>query len=117
MISRSKVIKTGKEKTSVSIVIGDQLKTSGGRNIKIICAVEGWPAPKVIWNKNGNALKSKSRKINIGTARGEMLTIDSAVEADSGVYTCYAMNPAGVAMSSSDLKILSKSILKHCFLY
>ena len=95
----------------MSIVIGDRLKTSGGRKIMILCAVNGWPSPKVIWNKNGNAVQTSARRVDVGTAKGEMLTIDSATEADSGVYTCYAMNPAGVAMSSSALNILGKAFI------
>ncbi len=98
-------------------MIGDRLKTSAGRKIRIICAVEGWPMPKVIWNKDGKAVKSSVRKMNAGVAGGEILTLDNAVEADSGVYTCYAMNPAGVAMSSSTIEILGKEKIYNAFFF
>ena len=56
---------------------------------------------------NGKPVKHPTSKLQFGTAKGSMLTIDSAREDDSGLYTCYAVNPAGVAVGSSRLKILS----------
>ena len=111
MISHGSDVKIGKESVTVSIVIGNSLKTSGGRKVKIICAVEGWPTPKVIWNKNGKPVKLPSTKMQIGTAEGSILILENAKEEDSGVYTCYAVNPAGVAMSSSHVRILGKKTL------
>eukprot|EP00794_Sanderia_malayensis_P010054 gene10054-11083_t len=108
VLSRSHDIRIGKDNTQVSIVIGDRLTTSGGRKIIIICSVEGWPRPKVVWNKNGKAITTASiKKMNSGVANGEILTLNNAVEADSGIYTCYAMNPAGIAMSSSVVKVIA----------
>ena len=110
IISTGRNVIVGKKSISASVVIGKNLKTSGGRKVKIICAVSGWPIPKVVWQKNGKPVDHPTKKLQIGAARyrGSMLVIESASVTDSGIYTCYAINPAGVAMESSRVKILSK---------
>ena len=87
--------------------------------MKVICPVVGWPTPKVVWHKNGKPVEHPTSKLQFGTAKGSMMTIDDAKESDSGLYICYAINPAGVAMRSSRLKILGKHLLHVsilCFL-
>jgi len=100
-------VRTGKKRVGTSVAIGNNLKTSGARKIKIVCPVSGWPIPKVIWHKNGKPVEHPANTIQFGTAKGSVMVIDDARVEDSGLYTCYAINPAGVAMSSSTLQILS----------
>ena len=101
-------VRTGKKRVGISVAIGNNLKTSGAREVTIFCPVSGWPIPKVIWHKNGKPVEHPAKTIQFGTAKGSLMVIDDARVEDSGLYTCYAINPAGVAMSSSNLKILSK---------
>lgn len=108
ILSTGNSVQMGSKNVPVSVVIGNNLKTSGGRKVKIVCAVSGWPIPKVVWHKNGEPVEHPTTKLQVGTAMGSMLVIDDATEKDSGIYTCYAINPAGVAMSSSHVKILGE---------
>jgi len=93
----------------VQLQIGDTLKTSGGRDIEIRCPVEGYPLPPPIW-KHGDTMLKTSEK-NVIDATRQTLSIKSADEWESGTYSCFATNFAGVAVSSSHLKILREFIL------
>ena len=111
IIATGSDVRTGKKNVGTSVVIGNNLKTSGARKVKVICPVVGWPIPKVVWHKNGKPVEHPTSKLKFGTAEGSMMMIDDAKQADSGLYTCYGINPAGVAMSSSRLKILGKPLI------
>ena len=99
-------VKTGKGLVPISITIGDDMKTSGGRQVHIRCPVSGSPQPKITWDKDGKPLKFTKNIKTVNTT--ENLVILEAKKEDSGKYSCYASNAAGVATTSSRIKILRK---------
>ena len=103
-------VRVGKKAVTVSAMIGNDVKTSGDRKVRLVCPISGWPLPKVVWNKNGKSVDLPTSKMMGGVAKGSVLLIDNAQESDSGTYTCYAINPAGVAMSSSKVTVLGTFI-------
>ena len=96
--------KTANEAITFKITIGDQLKTSGGTNIVIECPVSGYPILKLLWTRGDKTLHP-SAKILIDVYT-KTLTIKKADEWDSGKYSCFAANGAGIAMSTSIIEIL-----------
>lgn len=75
--------------------------------------LDGFPAPKVTWSKNGAELQP-SMSINISFDHNHArLEIKSVTVQDAGRYTCTAVNEAGTAVSTSDLVIRSKCFLNY----
>ncbi|KAL4218919.1 Hemicentin-1 [Mactra antiquata] len=101
-------------------------------NITVFCPASGLPLPRITWYKNGVELVlSDEDNISIDN-KGLELTIYKAQVADSGLYTCEAVNDAGtsdvsyevnviVPPSISDLEIdpnpsviLDNTVVLHC---
>lgn len=88
----------------VKLIIGDTLKTSGGRDIEIKCPVKGHPIAKPLW-KHGEKMLANSKSIEIDDEKKTLLLKD-VDEWETGTYSCFAANGAGVAVSTTHLKIL-----------
>lgn len=99
-------LKIAEKGTLVDITIGDKLKTTGGRDIVITCPTTGYPIAKLLW-KHGKNMVTDTEKV-IQNNKKRTLTLKNADEWSSGIYSCFATNGAGVAMSSSEIKILPK---------
>lgn len=99
--------KISDQSTLVKLIIGDTLKTSGGRDIEIKCPVKGHPVTKPLW-KHGEKMLESSKSTEIDSQKKTLLLKD-VDEWESGTYSCFAANGAGVAVSTTLLKILRKS--------
>ncbi|XP_070581750.1 hemicentin-1-like isoform X2 [Ptychodera flava] len=74
-----------------------------GTDVTLPCSVQGIPAPKLTWHKDGTRLSRNSGGYLI--ADSGSLTISSASVADSGEYTCLASNSGGNATRTVTLEI------------
>lgn len=78
----------------------------------ITCPTTGYPIAKLLW-KHGKNMVTDTEKI-IQNNKKRTLTLKNADEWSSGIYSCFATNGAGVAMSSSEIKILRKFLIIIC---
>ncbi|XP_072180959.1 twitchin-like [Diadema setosum] len=78
---------------------------SEGDQVTFSCRISGWPAPKLLWMHQGRELHT-GRKYNIVSEEGtHRLTVTSATEHETGMYTVIAKNKHGMARSSAELLI------------
>uniref|UniRef100_A0A8C1I841 Cell adhesion molecule-related/down-regulated by oncogenes n=1 Tax=Cyprinus carpio TaxID=7962 RepID=A0A8C1I841_CYPCA len=81
----------------------DQETVTRGGDITLQCEADGIPRPAISWMKDGRPL-STSRKAQI-LNEGRLLCIQDALVADTGRYTCIAVNVAGQADRKYDLNV------------
>lgn len=79
-----------------------QVKVSEGKSVVIPCDVTGNPEPRISWTRDGRILQNSSR--------ASALTIKSAEEPMTGLYTCVAVNEVGI--DKYDVLLLVRSC-KH----
>lgn len=78
-----------------------------GQSWNITCQARGNPTPTVEWKrKNGNKSMTRRERGNSGV----VLSIDSVVEDDLGIYFCVAVNSKNVAYAYVELG----KIVGHC---
>ncbi|KAK9688591.1 ADAM-TS Spacer 1 [Popillia japonica] len=82
-----------------------------GSAISILCNVEGYPKPTVLWYKDGSVLYPSSR---IQITDIHRLIINNASESDSGEYRCAAWNDYSNATSTVPLLIQGRFIHPSC---
>merc|ERR1712112_201488 len=78
--------------------------------VKLVCKVNGNPAPNVTWSKNGTVLTTSSR-IKITSVKETLtytLEITSATEEDSGTYTMTADSEIGKTSQDILVKVAAK---------
>nr|XP_055068638.1 neural cell adhesion molecule L1-like protein isoform X2 [Misgurnus anguillicaudatus] len=80
-------------KTQTSLVKGDDLQLE--------CIPDGFPTPKVEWEKIGHRLPEKA----IVESHGKLLTIGMVNEDDEGKYMCTAKNHLGVVKHYFDVTV------------
>lgn len=72
-------------------------------DVELECEVYGRPEPKVHWLKNGDVIvQSEYFKL----VNGYNLRILGLVRSDSGIYQCFAANPAGAIQATAQLLLL-----------
>ncbi|XP_072039098.1 scavenger receptor cysteine-rich domain-containing protein DMBT1-like [Amphiura filiformis] len=79
---------------------------STGETVIIPCKVIGAPAPKVTWEKNGLPLEEGGRYKFLS----EGLQINGTNAADTGLYTCVAVNEEGEVTSSAQIQVSGEII-------
>ncbi|XP_036407706.1 ADAMTS-like protein 1 [Megalops cyprinoides] len=79
-------------------------------SVELQCEAVGSPEPVIIWSKDGLELHSSSR---VGIQPGGSLRILAPSEADAGLYTCTARNPAGSTSLSSLLRIAVTDVMLY----
>ncbi|XP_067629054.1 obscurin isoform X3 [Eurosta solidaginis] len=85
----------------VKILIGEQLT--------IEAQVIGFPAPEILWSKNGVVLRSSSRFNFINNPNGLIgLSIDDVQPMDAGLYKCSIVNKEGGMEGSATVTVLPK---------
>lgn len=78
---------------------------------RLICKVEGSPFPEVAWYRNEVLLQpSENIQINV-TEEAVTLEFGSVQPQDVAIYSCKAINPAGVASSTANLVILGRYLM------
>ncbi|KAJ8955696.1 hypothetical protein NQ318_008568 [Aromia moschata] len=74
------------------------------KDIELECLVYGIPEPKIQWFKNGELVKySEYYKL----VNGYNLKIMGLMTSDSGLFQCFASNPAGNIQAAASLKVIS----------
>lgn len=86
--------------------------TRGG-DITLKCEADGVPRPAISWMKDGRPLSTDSRAQILNEA--QLLRIQDAQVADTGRYTCIAVNVAGQADRKYDVNIHGKKKVKVFF--
>uniref|UniRef100_A0A4W5MPX4 Titin n=1 Tax=Hucho hucho TaxID=62062 RepID=A0A4W5MPX4_9TELE len=79
-----------------------------GEDLKMEIAVRGRPAPKVVWTKDGQAIKETTRLNVSRTASSTILAIKEATRVDSGKYKITATNSIGEKVAEIGVIILDK---------
>ncbi|XP_033105528.1 hemicentin-1-like isoform X2 [Anneissia japonica] len=77
-------------------------------SITLSCSSSGIPSPQITWMKDGQEIVEAARgdtemRFEVDQSAGT-LTINSAVESDTGVYVCTVSNPAGI--TSKEITLL-----------
>lgn len=70
-----------------------------GANATLVCDVSGIPQPTVTWYRN-DIVQSHVRHVSSG-----VFFISSVVESDTGLYTCVALNAAGILSRQNNLTV------------
>ncbi|XP_030764716.1 neogenin isoform X2 [Sitophilus oryzae] len=79
------------------------------KDIELECSVYGIPEPKIQWFKDGELVKySEYYKL----VNGNNLKIMGLLVSDSGIFQCFATNPAGNIQAAASLKILTNPVDK-----
>ena len=94
-----------KDRSPVSISIGDNVTTLANTSITITCPTAGIPKPVVTWTKDG-------REISVGerytVQKDGSLLISEANEEDDARYTCTAYSVAGKDSATSVVKVVGE---------
>ena len=71
-----------------------------GMNATLLCAAMGVPQPRVTWRSKGEMLTRVQHATNIAT-----FVIINVAQANSGMYTCFASNAAGISSKHANLTV------------
>ncbi|XP_053352357.1 myosin light chain kinase, smooth muscle isoform X1 [Clarias gariepinus] len=81
-----------------------------GQNISLQCAVEARPQPTISWLLNDKAIPYGNTVFDGVQAH---LTVQDAVCADNGLYSCVAENEHGRAVCTAQVLVKAKSVVKR----
>jgi hypothetical protein len=84
---------------------------------KIDVKVSGYPAPEVIWKKNGNDLPSTKHCSIYTEEKSTTIAIYSLVKDDSGTFTVTAKNDAGSVSVDLNLRVIGMYIIISLRMY
>ena len=76
--------------------------TRAGQRLTITCQVEGFPKPKVQWQKNDDVFRVDGSRV---TRTDSTITFKRLLMSDAGKYDCIAFNAAGSSTSTVNLKV------------
>lgn len=65
------------------------------------CVVEGFPAPKVEWRRQGN----KELPFGRHYIRNNNLYLQNPIKEDEDIYMCHASTPAGSVMGGTEVTV------------
>lgn len=88
----------------------EEVTVLANKTTQLKCQVDGSPAPKIAWFKDGLLISAEGRHRIL--ANGRTLQVLTAQVADTGRYVCVAENEAGSAEKSFNLNVhVSPSII------
>ena len=94
-----------KDRSPITLIIGDNVTALTNTSITIQCHTSGVPTPTVTWTKDGRSIASGG----MYTIQDDgSLLINEAFEEDTARYTCTADSVAGKNSASSTMQIFSK---------
>ncbi|XP_066264078.1 hemicentin-1-like isoform X10 [Branchiostoma lanceolatum] len=76
-----------------------------GKSAKFTCEVDGEPAPKVSWEKDGQTLKKGKRYKISGDEFSSTLEIPTVLSTDGGSYACVLENAEGTITEEFNLMV------------
>lgn len=88
---------------SISSSTQDEETVTRGGDITLQCEADGVPRPAISWMKDGRPLSTGSMAQILN--EGRLLRIQDAQVADTGRYTCIAVNVAGKADRKYDVNV------------
>ncbi|XP_045626988.1 hemicentin-2 [Ursus americanus] len=80
------------------------LSGMAGQSLTLECDANGFPAPEIVWFKDGQPIPETGRYRLLDKPRA--LHFPRIQEGDSGLYSCRAENQAGTAQRDFDLLVL-----------
>ncbi|CAH1794891.1 unnamed protein product [Owenia fusiformis] len=83
-----------------------ELRTDFGDRIEIPCDTTGIPTPTITWYKNGKKVADLNEPRYTPQPSGSLVITDAATE-DSGMFQCFASNPAGSVDGASWIRVIS----------
>ncbi|GCC18916.1 hypothetical protein chiPu_0022155, partial [Chiloscyllium punctatum] len=90
---------------SFQVPLNDQVAVEG-QNISLTVCVLGQPKPIIYWLRNREPVKSDSRHYVLEGENGRFhLNIVAVQRADSGMYTCKAINEYGTKQCDGKLEV------------
>ncbi|CAD5224126.1 unnamed protein product [Bursaphelenchus okinawaensis] len=91
-------------------VLPGREKVNVGQTLSLECIVTGYPAPDILWQRNGTTLVPQTNKYQM-FFDGECSTLRfmSLSAADEGTIVCVAENPLGKVMTQTYLEVVSSN--------
>ncbi|XP_051929215.1 hemicentin-1 isoform X1 [Hippocampus zosterae] len=80
-----------------------------GFSTELECKATGSPLPAITWSKDGRPLTSAAGVTLL--KRGQVMEIERAQLSDAGIYSCIAVNLAGVAEISHSLQVFVPPVI------
>ncbi|CAH1981384.1 unnamed protein product [Acanthoscelides obtectus] len=75
------------------------VNTANEHEAELKCTVKAYPAPEVLWQRNGKNIDVHTPRVKLRSKKNEyienILVITNVQEEDFGQYTCYAKNSLG----------------------
>lgn len=84
----------------------NSITTTMAATIKMECAATGYPAPDIVWYRNGERIVSNS----VTVVDGGLLRIHSVDPKDEGIYQCFAGNVVGQVFSTAYLTVRTSDV-------
>ncbi|KAJ3649131.1 hypothetical protein Zmor_020890 [Zophobas morio] len=78
------------------------------KDIELECSVYGRPEPKISWFKNGEVINSNEY---YQIVNGHNLKIMGLIATDSGIFQCFASNPAGNIQAAASMKVINPAAI------
>jgi neogenin len=79
------------------------------KDIELECSVHGTPEPKISWFKDGEVITSNEY---YQIVNGHNMKIMGLMTSDSGIFQCFASNPAGNIQAAASLKVINPETKK-----
>ena len=79
-----------------------------GQSIELTCQASGTPKPRIEWLLNNAVINADGEQIII---EDNQLIVNRAGPADTGEYTCLAINVAGQASHSIKIEVQENGLL------
>lgn len=92
-------------------ILLEETNFPSGSEIRIVCAVDGFPIPKIKWMKNNAGLPISSR---ITVQSGDTLVINRASPVDGGTYICKAYNNHEATTDSVQIRVEQGEVPEQC---
>ena len=94
-----------KDRSPITLIIGENVTALTNTSITIQCPTSGVPTPTVTWTRDGEQITNDGRY----TVQDDgSLLISEAGEEDSSRYTCTAVSVAGKGNASSTINIVGE---------
>ena len=88
--------------------------------LELVCVVDGFPLPSIVWTHNGTDIPSDDPRItdevSMDVERMSTLSVNNTSINDSGVYVCIAVSPTFDDVSSDPAVVLIQGQLS-CLLF
>ncbi|GBP58334.1 Papilin [Eumeta japonica] len=95
----------------VTHIVAESTTFGVGSELSLLCEVDGYPLPEVVWAKDGVRLAPGGR---VQISEAHRLTIASLTAEDAGRYTCSARNEYSAHQDTVSVNVEGLSIPETC---